>query len=104
MPETLVNYYKSLLTASGGVLNASTAQTEPLAKSHQFIADVAVWHNVLTPRPEAEVLTLVARESQLAMYALVTGLYRQAFTSLRLAFELAIGTIHFSANRLELAE
>ena len=41
---------------------------------------------------------------ELGLFALVSGLYRQAYGSLRLAVELTAGVCWFSTHRLDLAE
>ncbi|PVH23855.1 hypothetical protein [Sphingobacterium corticibacter] len=39
-----------------------------------------------------------------SIYCLTLGLYRQSYSSLRLGFELALGSIQFSVNKLEFLE
>lgn len=43
----------------------------------------------------------VSIQLELATLNLVNGFYRSAFTSLRLAFELGLGLVYFSVNKLE---
>ncbi len=100
----LREYYQNLFDSSNQVIHESLQQENELAKIHEFVDDLLKWLNILQPRPEANVLTHVAAELQLSSFSLVSGLYRQAFTSLRLSLELSLGVVFFSANRLELAE
>ena len=102
--QDLKDYYGRLLSASQVVLEEASVDAELLGKANQTIDDFKVWLEILTPRPEAVVLGHALTESSIALYSLVSGLYRPAFGSLRLFLELALGAIHFSVNRLELAE
>jgi hypothetical protein len=98
------DYYQNLFNSSNQVINESLHKEDELAKIHEFVDDLLKWLRILQPRPEANVLEHVAAELQLSAFSLVSGLYRQAFTSLRLSLELSLGVVFFSANRLELAE
>jgi len=43
----------------------------------------------------------VSAQIESATLNLACGFYRQAFTSLRLAFEMALGVVHFSIHKME---
>jgi hypothetical protein len=55
-------------------------------------------------RSEASIFAQVVSGLELGLFALVSGLYRQAYGSLRLAVELSAGMCWFSSHRLDLAE
>ncbi|MCC5641903.1 hypothetical protein LC607_02775 [Nostoc sp. CHAB 5824] len=100
----LQQYYQNIFDSSNKVMEESLQKENELAKIHEFVDDLLKWLIILQPRPESNVLEYVAAELQLSAFSLVSGLYRQAFTSLRLSLELSLGVVFFSANRLELAE
>jgi hypothetical protein len=82
----------------------SGVRGEKVAKSHAFVQDLALWVSVLDGRPEASVLQCAAREYQFALLSVVTGHYRSAFSALRLALELGLACVQWSANERELRE
>lgn len=100
------NHYEQLHQASSVVLDASFVDpyAAEMAKSHAFIDDFALWIEVLSNRPEKPVFQAALREYQFALLALSVGHYRAAFIALRLALELALAAIQWSANERELRE
>jgi hypothetical protein len=74
------------------------------AAAHHFVTDLYKWHDVLGSRPESGMLLAGIAEYQFALLAVVFGQYRQAFMSLRLSFELILGTAYYSANELKLRQ
>jgi len=77
---------------------------ESLSKVHSFTDDLLLWSNIINPRSEFAIIKYAATEIQLSSITLVIGLYRQSFASLRLALELVLSAIYFSANELSLRE
>lgn len=104
MAFSVQDYYLGLHKASEQVVLESTSNQESLGKVHQFIQDLHLWSQVLEPKSESRILAHVRNELQFSVLSLVYGLYRQAFGSLRLAFELTLAACYFSAYRLNLAE
>ena len=99
------SYYQSLLAASQKVAEAAFQDETSLSKAHASqLGDLFAWQDALSNHPESAVLKYATVEFQLGMFALTTGLYRHAFASLRLSLELSLLAVHFSTNRLELAE
>ena len=100
------NYYRDLYTQCGKVLDFSIANqfSSRLADSHNHITDIGVWIKVLEARTEVFLLELALHEYQFAILSLCIGHYRQAFASLRLFMELALASVQFSANELQLRE
>ncbi|CAD5983489.1 hypothetical protein NO976_04341 (plasmid) [Planktothrix agardhii] len=79
-------------------LNQSHSQLD-LGKYHVFSSDLLVWSNILKKqRTEMQVLENVAYELQFSVFLVTSGLYRQAFASLRLVLELALSGILFSSD------
>jgi hypothetical protein len=104
MPTFCEDYYKRLHDACGDVLCASflSAHADLQASSHSFVSDLGQWHSLIADRPESAMLRAAINEYQFSLLAAVQGQYRQAFMALRLSFELLLGTVHFSANEVQL--
>lgn len=101
----LNQYYLSLSDSSREILSISLEKVSDLAEVHTFVGDILMWHKILSGRVESIViLEYAASEIQVAAFSLVSGLYRQAFSSLRLALELSLSAILFSTNELEFRE
>ena len=97
-------YYADLNAKCLSNINSafSSSGAEEYCKNHNFIADLEKWLQLLSVRPEISVIKASMMEYQFSLLALVQGQYRQAFMALRLSFELALASISFSANELEL--
>lgn len=100
----LHQYYQDIFEYSNITMNESLKRDNELAKAHSFTDDLLTWHEALKTRGEAVILKYVATEIQLSTLSLVSGLYRQAFTSLRLSLELSLSAIFFSTNELDFRE
>ena len=100
------SHYTQLHTKCAEVLTESFAgpRAADMAKSHAFIADLALWIGEMGSRPEAPVLQAALREYQFSLLALSFGQYRAAFSALRLSLELCFAAIQWSANERELRE
>lgn len=72
----------------------------PLGAVHQLDDDLRVWIEQIRG-PEVEQLRAARRELALAEFCVASGLYRQAFASLRLFLELSFAAVHFSVHELE---
>ncbi|MEU2089679.1 hypothetical protein [Nocardia beijingensis] len=64
-------------------------------------ADIATWLRILGTQPESQQLKSAHRDFGLAFYAAMSGLYRQAFSSLRSFLEVAIGAAFLSSHELK---
>jgi hypothetical protein len=100
----LHQYYKDIREYSNITMDESLKRDNELAKVHSFADDLLTWYEVLKTREEAVIFKYVATEIQLSTLSLVSGLYRQAFTSLRLTLELSLSAIFFSTNELDFRE
>ncbi|MDB9511429.1 hypothetical protein PN499_09575 [Kamptonema animale CS-326] len=100
----LHQYYEDIFESSSITMKESLKRDNELAKIHSFVEDLLTWYDVLKTRGEAVILKYAASELQLSALSLVSGLYRQSFTSLRLALELSLSAIFFSSNELEFRE
>jgi hypothetical protein len=102
MPST--DHYLALLDRSKVLVNELSADAEALAaftRAHNFSADFELLHEGIASRLEAKLILLAVREYQFALSALAAGMYRHAFISLRLFFELSLAAIFFSASEIK---
>jgi hypothetical protein len=99
-------YYQQLHQSCGDVLTECFAYDHGTlqAGAHQFVSDLSVWREVLSDRPECGVFSAGLSEYQFSLLAVAFGQYRQAFMSLRLTFELFLGSVHYSANEFKLRQ
>ncbi|MDY0945769.1 hypothetical protein SOM11_07180 [Frigoribacterium sp. CFBP9039] len=67
---------------------------------HQVDDDLSEWLTLITG-PEVAQLRAARRELALAEFCAASGLYRQAFASLRLFLELSFAAVHFSVHEFE---
>jgi hypothetical protein len=104
MPLSCQDHYRNLYASCGEVLSKSflTDTTGRHAISHQFIADLRVWHESIASRPENVLLLAAISEYQFSLLAVAIGQYRQAYMSLRLSFELILGCVYYSGNEFKL--
>ncbi len=103
-PQTCREYYELLQKqCSDAVRDSFDSDAGGLhARSHSFVRDLEVWLVALDGTPERDMLIAAMREYQFALLAVVQAQYRQAFTALRLCFELLLSAVQLSANELEL--
>ena len=77
---------------------------ENLAYINHVSSFLYEFSELLFDNSEEKILQTVAMQLETASMNLIYGMYRQAFSSLRLAFELSLGLVHFSIHKLELNE
>lgn len=96
--------YEQIAAATRDIRRLSLADGGPVETAEASISEIRVWQSALRNRPEAVVFAQVISALELGLFALVSGLYRQAYGSLRLAVELVAALSWFSTHRLDLAE
>jgi hypothetical protein len=96
--------YERIAEGARAVRQQSLADSSGIEAAHRSIADIKAWQEVLVARPEASIFAQIISALELGLFSLVSGLYRQAYGSLRLAVELSAGISWFSTHRLDLAE
>ncbi|MEU3690290.1 hypothetical protein [Streptomyces narbonensis] len=64
-------------------------------------ADLAVWLQALREKPEAQQFQSAHQDFGLAFYAAMSGLYRQAFSSLRSFIEVTVGATFLSSHEFK---
>ncbi len=68
-----------------------------LGQVHQLDIDILAWVDRIKG-PERELLQAARRELAFAEYSIAAGLYRQAYSGLRLFLELSFAAVYFSVN------
>lgn len=79
---------------------ATVEHRAALGSVHEIDGDISHWIDKIDG-PEAVQLRAARRELALAEFCAASGLYRQAFASLRLFLELSFAAVHFSVNEFE---
>ncbi len=100
----LKEYYDKISETARLVRQDSVRDLVLLQAAHAIVDEIELWQEILGARPEASIFDQIISGLELGLFALVSGQYRQAYGSLRLAVELTAGVCWFSTNRLELAE
>ncbi|MFJ9211054.1 hypothetical protein [Streptomyces sp. NPDC102264] len=79
-------------------IEQATRSNEPeINRVLHLEADLATWLGALDSQPESQQLRSAHRDFGLAFYAAMSGLYRQAFSSLRSFLEVTTGATYLSA-------
>ncbi|SFK81099.1 hypothetical protein SAMN05421835_13529 [Amycolatopsis sacchari] len=72
-----------------------------LGRLLQLDLDIKAWEECLRQRPETALLTSARRNLAYAIYCAASGLYSQAYASVRLFLELSFAAVYFSAHELD---
>lgn len=95
-------YFEKINVESQQIFSYTTlTYGERLGKSHHLSTCIFEFSEYLFDSNEKELLNTVSAQIESASLNLTLGLYRQAFSALRLAFEMALGTAYFSIDKLE---
>ncbi|WP_130732915.1 hypothetical protein [Komagataeibacter xylinus] len=97
-------YFIRINTESQSVFNNSILKKDKLGNLHHLSSCIYEFSNYVTDNQEKRILETVCAQLESSNYNLIIGLYRQAFSSLRLALEMGLAAIYFSARKLEFNE
>ncbi|MBN3133710.1 hypothetical protein H4F52_18460 [Pectobacterium brasiliense] len=97
-------YFTKLNAESQSVFIQSLSKKENLGKLHHLSSCIYEFSNFVRDPQEKIILETVSAQLESANYNLIIGLYRQAFSSMRLALEMGLAAIYFSARKLEMHE
>jgi hypothetical protein len=97
-------YFIKLNDESQSVFNQSISNRDKLGKLHHLSSCIYEFSNSIHDQQEKIILETVSAQLESSNYNLIIGLYRQAFSSLRLALEMGLAAVYFSARKLELHE
>jgi hypothetical protein len=96
----ITTYFEQLNTRSQEIFSHALTQPHLLGKAHTVAYDLSVLATVISDLDEKEMLKTVCVQIESSCLALSLGLYRPAIGGLRLALELGLGCMYFSANKL----
>ena len=85
-------------------LSTISCYAERIGETHHLTTCISEFSEYLTDKNERELLATASSQMESAVLSVTLGLYRQSFTTLRLAFEMALGVVYFSMDKLEHAE
>lgn len=99
----LVEQYRELHKLCGQILELTlTGEYGRLhARSHNYLEDLGKWIDVISHRPECDILRTAVQEYQRGLLALAQGQYRQAFMALRTLLESGLATVGFSGSEFD---
>lgn len=97
-------YFNILNSESQKVFDQSIHKKDKLGELHHFSSYIYEFTACIHDPQEKRILETVSAQLESSNYNLILGLYRQAFSSLRLAMEMGLAAIYFSARKLELHE
>ncbi|CAA0108506.1 Uncharacterised protein [Halioglobus japonicus] len=97
-------YFLKLNSESQVVFTRSTSEKEKLGTLHHLSSCIYEFSGCVLDPQERGILETVSAQLESATFNLALGLYRPAFSSLRLALEMGLAAVYFSANRMELNE
>ena len=97
-------YYKTISEATQTVFEESVIYCDFLGKINNYSVSLQDWLLVLPLSQENHMIDHLIEQMELSCLFLMSGMYRQSFSSLRLALELLCGAIYFSAHKLEYIE
>lgn len=97
-------HYEALHVACGDVQRVTFDDTECerlLVSAHNRLAELSTLQGLISGR-ERSVFVAALKELEYGVLAVSIGLYRQAFSAIRLFLDLAVATVFFSSNELDL--
>ncbi|RDU81788.1 hypothetical protein CJF24_14940 [Aeromonas veronii] len=97
-------YLSKLNIESQLILQKTVLQKDKIGMMHHLSSCLFDLSNCIPDPQGKEMLETVCAQLESATFTLTLGLYRQAFSSLRLALEMGLAAIYFSAHRVELNE
>jgi hypothetical protein len=97
-------YYKTISNATQVVFEQSVTHCDFLGEIYDYSASLQDWLIVLPLSQENHMIEHSIEQIEFSCLFLMSGMYRQSFSSLRLALELICGAIYFSAHKLEYIE
>lgn len=98
------DYFTRLNCDSKSVFEKSLSHKEKLGNLHYLSSCIYEFSKLVCDLQEKEIIETVSAQLESSNYSLIIGLYRQAFSSMRLALEMGLAAIYFSSNKLEMQE
>lgn len=100
----ITEHFSKLNNNTQEVFTKTLKKKAELGKAHHFSACIYEFTQNISDESERKILETVSSQLELATLNVTYGMYRQAYTSLRLALEMGLGAAYFSVHKLELHE
>ena len=98
------DYLKRLSDESQDILQKTIEFRDDLGKAHHLSSCIYEFGDNLNGDAEKEILKTVSSQLESATLSACLGMYRQAFSSLRLVLEMGLAATYFSVHKLDLHE
>jgi len=98
------SYLSKLNSESQDIFIKTIQEKETLGALHHLSSCIYEFSDYLVDPQEKKMLVTVSTQLESSTLNLALGLYRQAFSSLRLALEMGLATMYFSVSKMELHE
>ncbi len=95
------NYYEKINKKSQEIFCESVNRPDLISNVHSAVNELFQLSTFISDEDERKMIQVVCNQLETSCLALTLGLYRPALATLRLAYELGIATVYFSANKLE---
>jgi len=100
----ITEHFSALNKDTQIVFTETLKRKAELGKAHHFSACIYEFTQNINDESERKILETVSTQLEAATLNASFGMYRQAYTSLRLALEMGLGAVYFSVHKLELQE
>lgn len=97
-------YLENINTESQKIFTQSISENAEFGQAHHLSSCIFEFSEIILDSDEKDMLKKVSTQLESSMMSLALGFYRQAFYSLRLSFEMGLGAVYFSTNKLEHSE
>lgn len=97
----ITNYFNKINDNCQAIFRETLSDAASFGKVHHLSSCLFEFSENLIDEQERSLLKAVSSQIEASALSLSLGLYRQAFSSLRLALELGLGAVHFSLFKLE---
>ena len=94
-------YFKEVNSKCQDIFLESLKDKHLFGNAHHLSSCIYDFSNFISDREEKELIGTVSSQLEAATLNLGLGLYRQAFSTLRLAFEMGLSVAYFSIHKLE---
>ncbi len=101
MHMNIQDYLNKINNESQQIFAETITDGDSFGKVHHFSSCIFEFSEQIQDKSEKNMLTVVSAQFEASALSLALGFYRQAFSTLRLAFEMGLATVHFSIHKME---
>ena len=95
------DYYRRLNGSCQNIFESTIGDSESFGNVHYFANCLFEFSALIDDQKEKELLKVVSSQIEVSALNLSFGLYRQAFSAMRLSLEMGLGVVYFSTFKLE---